>query len=854
MKKPRRIDDRPSGENCGGCPYRATSRGCVKPNLRDSDLAILTGHSSYWDIFNGMPLSDGYGAQLAVFLQQSDFDRVSASIVPAIRCRPIQHIMCPNCAGSGSEQIGMSIEETEFGQLETPEYVDCKECVNGIQFLEANDGDDKTQDPPELGQVVECMKRYGHADLMSLKKKRLILGLGREALYALNGHVNISDYRGSVIESEHGPAFMTYHPRHLNKLPAEEPNVQRDFSRIRGVLSGSEGATLKLDYKVTLTEKEYDGIRGEKNPVIDLETIGGLDPLNGGSILLAGFSRAIGEGYVLEKGEHLREVMETAESVIGQYFYAFDAWMLAHHGYRIPPKIIDTQVLGHLHNPGSPNDLYTLQSVYARVPMPAYWKEREHYENKAQVAVMDVDATKRTEEGLEEALRRDGQWELAERLIIPWTELAFRLRWRGIRVDTPLMVESAERIHEGVVRHGAEFAESFGLSIPKKSKTGIPSPQAVSKHLYRTLKLPVQYHRKTGLPTADAKALRKLRTWCIKNDHVEGKAFLEGLNGRPREDGEWELGLKQLSTQVKDFRKYARQGSGRIHAQPNVTGTETGRLSYINPNLQQVPPIVKPCFLPEVGHILLQFDYKQIEFLVMLYHAGEWDLLREALGGRDFHKLCAALFHNKHVDAVTKKERTAIKPINLGRLYGKGVWSTAIDLEKTKKDVEEIYTAYDKMMPGLSQFQQRELQLVKSLGYIHTEFGWRRRFPRGDRANAHRSSVATKAYNTRIQSNAGLTTRETILNLDRQLSARFGDDTARVLLTVHDSGLISCEPDVAWEVADAIRDIACGATRPLPCPELGMPDGLRFPIDLEWSSTNWGCMKPFETFNDKTYS
>ncbi|KKK97180.1 hypothetical protein LCGC14_2655330, partial [marine sediment metagenome] len=324
----------------------------------------------------------------------------------------------------------------------------------------------------------------------------------------------------------------------------------------------------------------------------------------------------------------------------------------------------------------------------------------------------------------------------------------------------------------------------------------------------------------------------------------------------------WTLALKRQSTMVKDMRKFAKRGMDKdgniaepkiyIHAEPKITGTETGRLSY--ELLHQVPPHCKPAFLPDPGHLLFQFDYKQIELLVMLYVAREWELLGRCINdGFDFHTMTAADFYNKPYETIKKDRRdlrAAIKPISLGRLYGKGVRSTALDMEMTQKEVTEIYERYNKIIPGLSRFQSEEVDRVERKGYIHTEFGWRRWFTNEEQKYANRSSNATEIFNTRIQSNAGIRTRLALVEIWRALKAEYGEGVgskARLVLTVHDSGLFSVHPSVIRTVARLITEIATSPAISLPAPKLGMATGLRFPIDLEVGE-NWGDMKPWEEY------
>jgi DNA polymerase I-like protein with 3'-5' exonuclease and polymerase domains/uracil-DNA glycosylase len=860
VKKPRLVDELPNGPKCGDCPYRPWSRGYTEPQLKPEALLAVVGEASgYWEILEGVPFAGMSGGALNANLALADMTRLDCSILNPVRCRPIKWVSCTTCCstpsvaldelwtspGPGYILAGMTTEDVGGIIFEEPVVETCPECAGAGQVPFMQGDGDHANATPEPGQIIECMKRYGHEALQSLPKKRLILGLGASALFALTGKDNIGDQRGHIVETVHGPALMTYHPAFLLRGVAEmEPAVQRDYARIPAIIAGVEGLGFKVEYHPHPTQEQLNELFAARSAVVDIENPGGV-------LVTAAASLRPGHGIIALPGDELQRTMAGLDEVVGQYFYAHDAWYLARDGYPIPERIVDTQVLGHLANPNSPHDLGFLNSMYADPPMPGYWKEREHYEGDLElVACKDVDVTARVERGLYRHLQRTGQWELADHTIIPWCRLAFELRRDGARMDTEWLAGEGERLACEVERRGRDLAESSGVPLPKKSKTGIPSPQSIKKHLYGTLGLPPQYHRKTGKLTGDELHLKKLRSWCWKNGHREGLAFIDTIIGRPDPDdpAEWQDGLKQDSTRVKDYRKYAKLGADagspivRVHAFVNLTGTETGRLSYSEPNLQQMAKHTRVAVLPEEGHVFLEADYKQVQFLIMLYEAREWDLLGRAINqGMDFHIMTASDFFNVPYDRVTSEQKKAIKPISLGRLFGKGVKTTAEDLEMSEAEVKDLFEGYNKMIPGLAKFQARELASIVSRGYIQTEYGWRRYFPREERANPHYKSVATEAYNLRIQSNEAMVVREAILAMRHELALHFPHEEARLVMMLHDSVVISCLPERAEKVGAMMFELMTAPARKMPCSEIGMPDGVRFPIDLKVGRT-WGTM------------
>jgi len=840
MKKPKLLwESEPFGPKCAGCAYQPWSRHYVPPEIKDSRVVLLGEAAAYWECLEGMPFAGRSGGKLNHWLGFADLTRLDVDIVNSCRCRPVAWELCDICQGDG-EILREFIDDN-------PQFDACDLCdARGWTPVIQGDGDYRNA-TPEPDQISECMRRYGHETLRGLKRKKLIVALGGSALYALTGKSSLGDYSGSVLDTEHGPALITYHPASALYSDEFEPAAIRAFTRIPAIVAGTEGAGLEVTYLTHPSHEDIDEYRTARSFVLDLETTGGMSPeASAGDIKVAGASLRPGHAITVLPGSQLRELLESCDSVTGQYFYAYDAWWLHHRSYPVPPTIVDTQVLGHAVDPLTPNDITFLTTQYAEPPLKSYWKsETDYAEDLGGVALRDVDATSRIERGLWSWLRKQSQLDLANDVIIPWTRLAFELRRDGLRCNVAALRDGAKELDREVRDAGQKLSSKCGIPLPKKSKTGIPSPQAITKHLYSVLGLPVQKHRKTGKVTGDERALKKLRSWCWKHGHSDGLYFLSQLIGAPAAiEGEWEQGLKQRSTMVKDLKKFAGEDDGTtirtLHAFVNLTGTVTGRLSYERPGLHQVPKHCRSAFLPDHDdHVLIEFDYKQIEFLTMLWFAGEWEKLRLGLSGIDFHRYAASLFYGVAESSVTQIQRRNVKALNFGMIFGKGVKTTAEDLDVSFGAAQKLYDRWFEMFPGVPKLRSTWTSQVSSLGYLQTPAGWRVRFNKDQQENTHRGSVTTQIYNYPIQSTAGIRTREALVNLWRELSRLWSPDDVRFVLTVHDSGIVSARKDLVKEVIEVITEVATAPYKHLPADIPGHRDGLRFPIDVK-VGPSWG--------------
>jgi len=148
-KKTLKTDDLPCGPRCYDCPYKAESRGHVEPQLKPEALyAILGTTSGYWDIIHGTPFSGNMGGALQAKLALAGIDRLEASLLTAVRCRPVRYESCGPCGGEGELQIGSTTTEYEYGTIEEPHFENCVECLGqGWIPSRSLDGDYKDKDP-----------------------------------------------------------------------------------------------------------------------------------------------------------------------------------------------------------------------------------------------------------------------------------------------------------------------------------------------------------------------------------------------------------------------------------------------------------------------------------------------------------------------------------------------------------------------------------------------------------------------------------------------------------------------------------------------------------------------------------
>nr|WP_043816547.1 DNA polymerase I [Deinococcus maricopensis] len=253
--------------------------------------------------------------------------------------------------------------------------------------------------------------------------------------------------------------------------------------------------------------------------------------------------------------------------------------------------------------------------------------------------------------------------------------------------------------------------------------------------------------------------------------------------------------------------------TGRLHTTFAQTAVATGRLSSLNPNLQNIPirsetgREIRKGFIADDGFCLISADYSQIE-LRLLAHIADDALMQEAfVGGADIHRRTAAQVLGVMEDLVTPNQRRAAKTVNFGVLYGMSAHRLSNDLGISFAEASRFIERYFATYPRIREYIDATLAFGREHGYVETMYGRRRLVPELRSANrTMREAGERVAYNMPIQGTAADIIKIAMVELDEQLSAL----GARLLLQVHDELLIEAPSDRADEVAALTRRVMEG--------------------------------------------
>ncbi len=319
----------------------------------------------------------------------------------------------------------------------------------------------------------------------------------------------------------------------------------------------------------------------------------------------------------------------------------------------------------------------------------------------------------------------------------------------------------------------------------------INSPIQLSQVLFEHLGLPTQGIKKTQRAySTGAKELDKLR------DLHEVIPLIE----RYREVG------KLLSTYINPLPALA-DHNHRIHTTYTQDVTATGRLSSINPNLQNIPvrsddgKRIRGCFVAEQGKVFVSADYAQFELRLAAALSGDQQLINDFNAGLDIHTKTAADAFHIPMEQVTKAQRRAAKVINFGVLYGMSPKGLSDAAGMSFYEAKQFIDRYFELRAPMRKYLDDTLEFGRTHGYVETMFGRRRPTPDlGAPNRIVRAAAERAAGNMPIQGTEADLMKKAMLAVDKQLPPG-----ANLILQVHDSLIIECEENLATDIANLLK-------------------------------------------------
>ena len=375
---------------------------------------------------------------------------------------------------------------------------------------------------------------------------------------------------------------------------------------------------------------------------------------------------------------------------------------------------------------------------------------------------------------------------VAENFDLPLIPVLYKMEHTGVAIDPGRFEALSSEFSAELRKIEQEIYELVGHEF------NINSPIQLSQILFDELGLPVKGIKKTsrGYSTGQ-KELDKLRGSHPIIEKIE----------RSREVS------KLLSTYIHPLPLLADKNH-RIHTTYTQDVTATGRLSSINPNLQNIPvrsedgKRIRECFIAEPGKSFVSADYAQFELRLAAALSGDQQLIDDFNSGLDIHIKTASDAFNIPMELVTKNQRRAAKVINFGVLYGISAKGLADAADMSFKEAKAFIENYFELRAPIREYLDKTLEQGRTRGYVETYYGRRR--PTPDLAAPNflvRSAAERAAANMPIQGTEADLMKRAMIEVDKALP-----DGAKLILQIHDSLIIECDDNQVDKISTILRE------------------------------------------------
>lgn len=268
---------------------------------------------------------------------------------------------------------------------------------------------------------------------------------------------------------------------------------------------------------------------------------------------------------------------------------------------------------------------------------------------------------------------------------------------------------------------------------------------------------------------------------------------------------------KLKSTYIDALPKLIDSQTGRVHTTFNQSGTETGRLSSSNPNLQNIPirtelgRQIRAAFIPSSkDRIIVSADYSQIELRILAHLSGDENLCAAFEKGEDIHTYTAAQIYDIAERRVTEDMRNSAKRVNFGIIYGMSAFGLSKDLQISPAQAQAFIDRYFSRYPGVKAFMDSEILKCRQQGFVTTMLNRRRYIPEINSSNMGvRQFAERQAINTPVQGSAADLIKLAMIQVSAQLVEK--KFASRMIISVHDELVFDAVLTEVPQLIDCVR-------------------------------------------------
>lgn len=387
---------------------------------------------------------------------------------------------------------------------------------------------------------------------------------------------------------------------------------------------------------------------------------------------------------------------------------------------------------------------------------------------------------------LKDKLIENNQIDLLTNIEMPLSIVLAKMELTGIRIDKKQLEDMKEDIKIKIELISKDIYNYAGHEF------NISSPKQLGEVLFDELKLPYAKKNKTGYVT-DANVLGKLIEYPIIKQILEYRL------------------LNKLYTTYIEGILNATQPDGKIHTIYTQALTRTGRLSSIEPNLQNIPirnefgRLIRKAFIPEENSQIMSSDYSQIELRIFAHLSNTKELIEAFNNKMDIHTKTAMDIFKVPDYAVTKNMRRQAKAVNFGILYGISPYGLAEDIGISPKEAKAFIDTYFKTYPGIKDYMNKEIEEAHKNGYVKTIMNRTRNIEELSSSNYMQRSMGERmALNTPIQGSSADILKKAMIEIDEKFKEENIKST--MLLQVHDELIFNVLNEEKEKVKNIVKE------------------------------------------------
>lgn len=411
---------------------------------------------------------------------------------------------------------------------------------------------------------------------------------------------------------------------------------------------------------------------------------------------------------------------------------------------------------------------------------------------------------------LEQKLQEEDLLGVFNTIEMPLLPVLQEMERHGIKIDVPFLQELSKDFEHKIRIIEKEITDLAGESF------NLNSPKQLQHILFEKLGLPVKKKTKTG-PSTDITVLEEL----AKEHELPAKMV------------QYREFQKLKSTYIDALPQMVNTITGRVHTSFNQTIAATGRLSSINPNLQNIPirtdlgKEIRKAFIADKDCVLLSADYSQIELRIFAHVAEEDNLIQAFSRGEDVHAATASRIFNLSLEQVSPDQRRYAKIINFGLMYGMGPFRLSNELGITMQEAKEFIENYFASFPKIKLTMDRIIEETKQKGYTTTLFGRKRYIPEINNYNKNLQEAGKReAVNSVIQGSNADIIKVAMIRIQKRIHEK--KMHAKMVLQIHDELLFEVPNHEIDELKSVIQ------------PEMENVIQLKVPLKVEMGTgVNW---------------